>query len=419
LSKRKGFRAREEGNVALMMGIVAPALVGALGLGAEVTYWQLEQRSLQSAADAAAYSGAGQLSQNRSLTDIKSAASAAAYASGLHATRGLTPVVHSPPVSGKFIGESFAVEVVLTENVPRLFTGVFLEGNTTKIAARSVATTAGARPSCVLALNGAAAGAVTFSGSSTLELDGCDIASNSIANDAVDFSGATSVRVGCVSAVGEVEGAAGRLTLEDCAEPFTDSRLAPDPFEDRTVPTAGPCDTGLRNALNNNPSTVVTVSPGTICSNVGIKGEVTFSPGVYIFDNADISVNSTATLRGTDVTLVLLNGAEIKMNGGADIQLIAPDDPNDPLAGMVIMSDGGGSNVSHTLNGNSATSFQGAVYLPGSHVQFSGSNVAAPGACTLLVADTIEFTGNSFFGSDCTALSVSRPETAQVVLIAE
>ena len=44
---------------------------------------------------------------------------------------------------------------------------------------------------------------------------------------------------------------------------------------------------------------------------------------------------------------------------------------------------------------------QGVIYIPKQEVQFSGGNESAPG-CTKIVANTIEFTGNSNVSSDCT-----------------
>jgi hypothetical protein len=107
------------------------------------------------------------------------------------------------------------------------------------------------------------------------------------------------------------------------------------------------------------------------------------------------------------------------MNGGADVQLSAPTSDLDPYQGVLIYADPADSNIEHVLNGNSATSFTGALYFPTSDVVFSGTNDEDLNACTLLIADEIEFTGNSFFGSDCASIGVETAETAQVVLIVE
>ena len=422
---RRFLRESKNGSVAVMMALSMPVIVGFCAFGAEVMFWQFTQRTLQGAADAASFSGAGQLAQGRDTSFIDAAALNAAYETGLHQVRANSPTISSPPATGTFAGDVNAVEVSLQDNLPRLFTGIFFSSDTVPIRARSVARIAGGRPACILALDKSAPQAVGFSGSSTLELDACDIASNSIANDAIDFSGATSVTAECASAVGGIDGAAGSLTLTDCASVFEGTRSFPDPYEHLTLPTPGACDSALKDDLRVTPTESRTVSPGTVCSagaggaNVMIQGTITFNPGVYIFDGVNLNINATAVLRGTGVTFVFTGGTTVDINGGADIELVAPSDPLDPYQGVLFFADPADAGLSHTLNGNSATSFTGVLYFPTSNVTFAGTNDANPNACTLLVASTIDFTGNSFFASDCTSLGISATETAQVVLIVE
>lgn len=419
------FRRAKKGSVAVVFAVAAPVVVGFSALGAEVMYWQYTHRLLQSAADAAAFSGAAQLAQGYDSTAAESAASNAAYETGLNVSRASTPVINTPPSSGAYSGDARAVEVTLTDNLPRLFSSIFVNTDTVQISARSVSRTAGARPACVLALNKSANKAVGFAGSSTLVLEGCDVASNSIADDAIDFQGATQVTTECASAVGGIDGASGNLTLTDCATGYEGARPFPDPYAGLPFPTPDSCNQALKNALNVSPSGSSTVSPGTVstsCSgspNVAIKGDITMNPGNYIFDGVDVSVNSTASLYGSGVTLFLTGGAQLHINGGADIQLSAPTSDLDPYQGVLIYADPADNTIEHILNGNSATSFTGALYFPTSDVVFSGTNDEDLNACTLLIADEIEFTGNSFFGSDCASLGVETAQTAQVVLIVE
>ena len=415
----------KSGSVATLVGLSMPLIVGFSALGAEVMYWQYTQRTLQGAADAASFSGAAQLVQGRDNTYIDASASNAAYESGLNPIHGVTPIISSPPIGGAFVGDAKAVEVTLQEDLPRLFTSLFFNTDTISIRARAVARSAGGRPACILALDKSANKAVSFSGSSELELDACDIASNSVANDAIDFTGATDVTAECASAVGGIDGAGGSLTLTDCAAPYEGTRSFPDPYDHLVMPLPGVCDAALKADLRVNPSTLRTVGPGTVCaagaggSNLGIKGDITFDPGIYIFDGLDITINATAVLRGDDVTFMFTGGTTITINGGADIELEAPSDPADPFQGILFFSDPADAGLSHTLSGSSATSFTGVLYFPNSDVTFTGTNDANPNACTLLVADTIAFTGTSFFASDCANLGISAAETAQVVLIVE
>ena len=46
--------ADTRGNVAIMMGLLMVPLVGAMGLGFEVSHWYMSKRAMQNAADAGA-----------------------------------------------------------------------------------------------------------------------------------------------------------------------------------------------------------------------------------------------------------------------------------------------------------------------------------------------------------------------------
>ena len=52
------FFRDERGNIAIMGAIILPVMVGAMGLGAEMSYRYFQQRKIHNAADVAAH-GAG------------------------------------------------------------------------------------------------------------------------------------------------------------------------------------------------------------------------------------------------------------------------------------------------------------------------------------------------------------------------
>src|SRR5258706_2848127 len=58
------LRHDRRANVAMMFAIMAPILIGGLGMGMESAYWFYDQRNLQNASDAAAIAAAGDASVN-------------------------------------------------------------------------------------------------------------------------------------------------------------------------------------------------------------------------------------------------------------------------------------------------------------------------------------------------------------------
>src|SRR5207237_5395052 len=68
--------SNQRGTVAVMMALAFPILIGAFGLGFEVTNWYLKSRSMQNAADAAVIAAATNDSSNY---DVEAAAVATLY----------------------------------------------------------------------------------------------------------------------------------------------------------------------------------------------------------------------------------------------------------------------------------------------------------------------------------------------------
>jgi len=88
----------------------------------------------------------------------------------------------------------------------------------------------------------------------------------------------------------------------------------------------------------------------------------------------------------------------LKFNGTADINLSAPTGGDYP--GVLFFQDRNDTGYTHTINGSSTSTLQGAVYMPSSHVRMLGTGASA-GGCLQLIADTIEFSGTSAFEHTC------------------
>src|SRR5918912_1586897 len=63
-NKFRAFVAHQGGATMIVVALSLPALVGAMGLSAEVSYWYLQRRAMQNAADAAAIAAATNASAN-------------------------------------------------------------------------------------------------------------------------------------------------------------------------------------------------------------------------------------------------------------------------------------------------------------------------------------------------------------------
>jgi Putative Flp pilus-assembly TadE/G-like len=399
------------GAAAVALAVALPVFVGGLGYGGEVGYWYFEQRKVQNAADVAAYAGAVALRAGGSESLLEESAGDAAGKSGFKVARG-TLVLNSPPTTGAYAGNANAVEVRLEENLPRLFTAIFSAG-TIDVAGRSVALVGQGQPTCVLALDKAASGAVTFTGSTGAILVGCNVHANSLSGTGVVVSGSATVETPCLSSSGGVSVTSG-LTLTECVTPYINADQAADPYAglpepDVTQPATTP------NVFGGAAGTTYNIGPGRYLG-MDIRRTVNMAPGAYVIDGGSLSINSTAHVNGTGVTFYLTNGATLSMNGGADIHLSAPT--SGAYSGVVIYVDRNEPFNDYTVNGDSGSTVNGAIYAANGHVRMNGSSTFG-GGCTQIVSRTVEFSGNAGIGVDCTGAGVADFRTSRLVTLVE
>jgi hypothetical protein len=404
----KAILSDTRGGAALVMALAMPIFAGGLGFGAEAGLWYFNQRKLQNAADVAAYAAATELRAGKAMTQLVSAAEQAATQTGFRAQRG-TVATNWPPASGGFAADFDAVEVTVEERLPRLFTAIFGEGDVV-LSGRAVARISGGVPTCVLALHPTVAGAVTFSGSTDTILVGCNVHSNSIAGGSAIVTGSADVQADCLSAAGTINVTA-NLSLTNCVAPYEHADVVPDPYAALAPPTV---PVNCANSPNNNPQSVISVSPGCF-NNLDFKGDVTLSPGVYVV-KGDLTINAQARVRGDGVTIYFAGNGAARFNGGATIQLNAPN--TGTYAGMLMFGERGQTGVDHRINGNSNSFFNGAIYAADSEVQMLGGGQSS-GGCTQVVASMVLFSGNSAVGMDCTGWAVEDIRSSRLITLVE
>ena len=419
-NRLKKFHADDSGAIAVVAAIAFPVLIGAMGLGAEASYWYLAQRKLQHVADVSAHAAAIRKRAGDSRSDIEAAALHVAQTSGFSPGSG-TITVSTPPSSLAFAGDRSGIEVVLTQTQPLLFSSLFLS-DPVNIHARAVAKLDTVSQACILALSPSAPGAVTVAGSTVVTLNGCDVASNSSASDALRMQGGGYLTTDCVSTVGGAVTTAG-LKLQTCDSVREQAPAIVDPYADAPEPAiSGTChkpdsfnsgSAHLIPAYQSHPSGLPTLR---FCDGLKVTGgSITFRPGLYIIEG-EFAVNAGTTLAGSGVTFYLARGASLKLNGGARINLDAPTEG--PFAGILFFGARDSTIATHQVNGSSGSAFNGAIYFPGSGVEYSG-RAGSTGGCTQIIGKTVTFIGNSEVQSDCQATGTRPIVTSQSVKLVE
>jgi len=436
ISFLRGLRRNERGSAAVAMAIASPVLIGAMGLGAETGYWYLTQRKLQHAADIAAHAAGVRKRVGDTKAGLQTAALRTATGSGFTASKDGTKIVNmtvnNPPLSGGMVGEDQAVEIILYEFRQRLLSSIFTD-EPIRIPARAVAKILGGAPACVLALSGTAPRAVNVTGSTTVTLTDCSVASNSIQPDAYSMpNSAAFLTADCIYTVGGStisQPSPGFLELEACEAVQQQAPVTPDPYADLPPPNYAltPCSNG--NHVEG------TVDPGSsrikrFCGGLSLKGDVHFKPGIYVIDGGDFRLNG-GNISGTDVMFYFANDATLDMTGNPTVSLKAPTPKTTypelkPYVGVLFFGSRCNQSVPstcsevHQITGTSVSAMQGAIYMPGSQVEFIG-NSTYKSSCLEVIADTVTFTGNSTIsmGAACDEAGTKVPLANRAVKVVE
>src|SRR5215469_4163228 len=395
------FSRNRAGNVAVIAALALPVMVGFFGLGSETAYWYFRDRNLQGAADVAAYNGALALRGGATSSAITTQATTDAETNGWSSVNG-TIVVHTPPTTGTHQNSS-AVEVILTDNDQRYFTGIFVGGQI-QIRTRAVAQYNALGTACLLALDKIKSGAMNFWGNSTSTFTDCNVLSDSISPTGFTLGGSAGATMPCAMSAGGFSITAG-LVLTTCPKPISNGPEAADPYANLAAPTI-PANCSAGNGTQ----------PGRYCGGITYNGTATLAPGVYIIDGGTLKINANANLTGTGITFYLTNGATVQMNGNATVNLSAPT--SGPFSGVLFYGDRTMAYAIQKINGNASSVMTGAIYFPSQEVDVLGNFTGANG-CMQVVADTISYSGNSHFSSNCSAYGMGNVSTPGAISMVE
>jgi Flp pilus assembly protein TadG len=335
----------ERGTVVVMFALCAPILLGLAALATDVASWQVAQKSMQGAADAAVYSAEIAKADGTSLvTQAKAVTAALGFIDGQN---GVSVSVNVPPniTSGNYTSNATAIEVIVQQPQSRFLSGLFLSTDPT-VGARAVAVQGGS--ACMLALSPSANQAINISGSGSINAPNCYVVSDSSSASSINMSGSATVNVACLVAVGTVN-TTSNLTEHNCTTPTIHAAPTLEPYASRPEPTtpSGGC-------LTVPSGSSITLSPGNYCSGLTISGTATFQPGLY-YINGNFSIQGGADASGAGVTFYVKGpNHNTAISGGSTVNFSAPT--TGPTAGIAYFGDRTTSQGNNSFSGGSGAS---------------------------------------------------------------
>lgn len=322
------------------------------------------------------------------------------------------------------------MEATVTRVVSTYFMRALGQNNVT-ISATAVgqtSTTAGSIGGCIFAMNPTASGAFTITGNVTIST-ACSAVVKSTSASAFSMVGNSTFNLSNGAEVGVVGTGTSGWSLSGGAQIInattstSESPVNIQTFNDPLAGVAVPSPTGLTiqssSSLTVKPNATVTLSPGIYCGGMDLKGTVTLKTGTYILAGGGLTIDSQAVVNDTGTGEMLYNtssnsqawgcggstaAGSFTFNGGASINLIGLT-VSDGVGsvGVLFFDDRSASGLSHKINGNSTSTFDGAMYFLTGSLQFAGTN-RTPGFL-YIVADTITLNGTSNLGSDHSSLA--------------
>ena len=426
-------RSDERGFITVAYAAMLVAIMGFTGLAVDVGYLQYEKRRIQTAADAAAMGALREM--ERGNTDTVAAGQNDAALNGFSNGVNNTTVSIGTPSSGTFSGNTTAVQATVTRTVPTFFMQVFGQRSVpiTAIAVAKTTSTFSSIGGCIFVLNPTATSAFWVHGTLTMET-ACSVVVNSNASNAFQASGNAKVLLDNSAKIGIVGtwNYSGGPTITDTKTNAASVPVSIQPFTDPLANVAPPNPSGVtvqplggqNISTHNQPASL---NPGVYCGGLNIKstnGTLTLNSGTYILAGGGLEIDAQANVQSAAGGVMFYNTSEnsaawgcgggqsmgsIKINGGSTLNLAAltSTDMTFPGAssavGLLFFDDRNQPAQSHTINGVSGNSFDGAMYFKNSSLYFTGTS--STGGYLVIVSDTLEIGGTAGLKNDFTTLA--------------
>lgn len=380
-----GLAAARGGNVALMVALTLPLLVGAAGSALVYDKAVTARSALQDSVDAAVLAGAA-LSGNED-SKIQSARQIL--------TANLTNAEHLADITSDFKQEGDLFEGEITASVEHPF-GALIGPGKIKVAVNAAAR-ASTLPVCVLGLNGLDNGSFDINGSPKFNAPGCAVQANSGSKFAMTIEGNPEAKAGRFGVTGGHKGDTFSPT------PVNGSDKVDDPLANLPFPVHDNCDDAGKEGLVIKAS--VTLQPGTYCGGISVSGsdvEVTLAPGVYVMVDGPLYLNAKSTMTGERVMFAFTgDDSTLRLWGSSNLRVTSPvSGPYTNIQFLQDRTDSKGRGMWVSIGGSngdeSKLEYDGVAYFPTQNLwMYGNATVKANSPSLAMIADKIWVQGSA------------------------
>jgi hypothetical protein len=367
--------AKRRGTVAVIVAICLTVLMSVVAFSLDGGLMLEDRRRVQAAADAAALAAANDLFINYpSYAGVDTKGSAAKAAQTLAAANGFkdgdgddTVVVNIPPLGGKFIGQTGYVEVIITYNQPRFFSGVMGSGSI-PVQARAVARGLWVPfNNGIIILHPTQSGSLSANGNGDVYVKNANIIVNSNNSTAAVTVGNAYIADPSlpVFITGKSPGYSG--TIKDTI--FTGVPPTPDPLA--YLPAPDPSTMDIQNAGGGK---TVNLQPGVYNGGLSFSGQTTvnMAPGIYYMANGGFSFAGQGNLVANGVMIYSESGMSITGNGSVTLS-----PPTTGIYKGISYFQSRTDSSTAKVAGNGLYNITGTFYLPDGLADMQGNGDAS------------------------------------------
>jgi len=369
------FARCRSGHFAVMVGLLAPVLLGVTGGAIDLFRYISHQKGLQNAADGAALAAAREASLGGwSAAAAEAVADAYVQANVRHldgsgAVKAVTTVDSAT--------QRISVEVE-QDDYAYFVMGYFRSSPQIRVSATAQAS--GSTNICVIGLSGSEVSTVELNANSVLHAPNCAVYSNSTDTRGMVSKSNSILTSALACSAGGYEGAARNYS----SMPLTDCPAMADPLADRPAPAvpAGCKEQNLR--LQHY---VGNIAPGTYCGGLVVDAHstVTMLPGIYVMKDGPFIANSDSVVRGVGVGVYFTGaGARFEFKSNAEVSLEAPKQGE--MAGIIFFQDRSAPILDFLIESQLTRNLLGTIYLARGNLVVNTTNrVADQSAYTAIV----------------------------------
>lgn len=388
------------GGTTMVFALLAIPVVGMTGFSIDMIRSSNAKASLRAALDASLLSAAHE------GADGFQAAANAYFGSNVNELSSLSPTAS---FSVSETNSAIVYTGTATANVGTTFAAVLGINNIPLALSASVSKPKEAGETCIWVLDESANHALTFNSQATVVAPDCAVQVHSQNKHAASFSANIDIQFASICVAGE--GVTNNYGPVQGLE--TSCQVEPDPFAS-AIPTVvpGDCDYSSKNYNGGN----ITLHPGTYCGHTNFNNNtnVTFTPGLYVFNGAKWNVNG-GEWDGNGVSFYFhTKQSGIQFNSAVTSGLTPPGSGS--YENLMFFEAPGLGKSNFVFNDSEDFQIEGIVYLPSRDAIYNSNSIWRARKLTM-VFNTLKLNQTNWdltSGADVTTDQSSEPSQIRI-----